>query len=81
MHTWYTHLIDNPDLMDNGVGIKPGDELVSGVQVQSLHIPTARWPTGKLGFLTPHQTVNGMQTQLTEEVVTQCGAGGGEVGE
>jgi len=67
--------------MDNGVGIKSGDELVSRVQVQPLHIPTARWPTGKLGFLTPHQAVNGMQTQLTEKVVTQSGAGGGEVGE
>ena len=65
-----THLINNPDLMDNGVGIKTSDERVGGVQVQPLHVPTAGRPTGELGLVTPHQAVDGMQTELTEEVIT-----------
>ena len=37
----YTHLSDNSDLMDDSIDIKTSNELVSGVQVKSLHIPTA----------------------------------------
>ena len=56
----YTHLSDNSDLMDDSVDIKTSNELVSGVQVKSLHIPTAWWSAGKFGALAPHQTMNSM---------------------
>ena len=70
----HTHLSDNSDLMDDSIHIKTSNELVRGVQVESLHISTAGWSAGKLGALAANQTVNGVQTQLTKEVITQGGA-------
>lgn len=37
----HTHLTDNSDLMDDSIDIKTSNELVRGVQVESLHISTA----------------------------------------
>ena len=67
----HTHLTDNSDLMDDSIDIKTSNELVRGVQVESLHISTAGWSAGKLGALAANQTMNGVQTQLTKEVITQ----------
>ena len=60
-----------------GAGVESGDERLMRVQLESLHVTTAGRQAGqRFGLLSSHQTVNGGEVKVREEVFTNHGTVG-----